>query len=234
MSAKEIYENQRKLAQLKGGLQSLEYGLYEEAARNPALGMTDQERVNGHPDVIKGQREVATLTAEVDQAQEQIGGKVYRVPGENVYDLKKKIGKLNRKAAKLNCPEITYRVVETDEEERKIIAEGGVEEKRLFIWDYVALKGAAPMVPGYRFIAALDHTVQEKEGDPLIIKQVPTIEEELDLSAYRNADPRCDHCQKIRSRNTTYLIEEIATGKISKVGSSCLSDFTGTNDPASA
>jgi hypothetical protein len=99
MSAKEIYENQRKLAQLKGGLQSLEYGLYEEAARNPALGMTDQERVNGHPDVIKGQREVATLTAEVDQAQEQIGGKVYRVPGENVYDLKKKSGRSSPRVA---------------------------------------------------------------------------------------------------------------------------------------
>jgi hypothetical protein len=166
------------------------------------------------------------------EAQEKaLGGKLYRIPAGNTSTFEKKVAKLNRKAAKLNCAEITYRVVETDEEERKVTGEGGVSEKRLYVWDYIVLDGSAPKVPGYRFLAALDHTIQEKEGDPVIIKQVPTIEEELDLSAYRTADSRCDHCQRIRSRNTTYLIEKEETGEIFKVGSSCLADFTGTNDP---
>lgn len=178
------------------------------------------------PEVVALDKVVAEIEASLEVAQKEIGGKVYRVESSRLHEFTKKIEKLNRKAAKLNCDPISFDIVETEEETRK-----RGETEILYTWNYTVLKGSTPMVPGYEFIAALDHTLQSKDGDPVILKRVPGVDEEIDISDYRYADARCEHCNKLRSRNTTYLVREIATGKISKVGSSCLRDFTGANDP---
>lgn len=175
---------------------------------------------------LRYNEEISSLEADLEMMHKALGGKVYRVPAENVSTFESKVEKLNRKAAKLSCEPISLSDLETEEEVKK--SQG---KETLYVWHYMVVKGSAPMVPGYRFIAALDHTIQAKEGDPVIIKRVPGTDEDVDLSEYRTADARCDHCRQIRARNTTYLVQEAATGEISKVGSSCLRDFTGANDP---
>lgn len=231
-SAKEIFESQRKLAEMKSALSALQNELYEYANKGQGGTLCDPLEISENsPQVIELKAAVAKAESAMTASHDEIGGKVYRVPAENYSNFENKVAKLNRRAVKLGCPEITYYIGETEEEIRKVTGPGGVQAKRLFVWNYVVLSGSTPMVPGYQFIAALDHTVQSQPGDPVIIKQVPGIEEELDLSDYRHADARCEHCGKLRSRNTTYLVEERNTGKVSKVGSSCLKDFTGANDP---
>lgn len=234
ISAKDVYEAQNNLRRSKEDLYHLRESIawdLRRANRNSLMGGDEWTRSESHPDVIKLKQAIEEREVKLAAQQAEVGGKVYRVPAENLTTFESKIAKLNKKAAKLGCEPTTFKIVETDEEERSITGPSGLNEKVVYVWNYIALNAVKPMVPGYRFIAALDHTVQQQEGDPVIVKQVPSIEEELDLSAWRYADPRCDHCKKVRSRNTTYLVEEIETKKIAKVGSSCLRDFTGANDP---
>lgn len=222
-SAKEIFESQRKLAEMKSALSALQNELYEYANKGQGGTLCDPLEISENSlQVVELKMAVAKAESAMTASHDEIGGKVYRIPAANLLGFDKKIGKLNRKATALGCEEIAYVPYEIEEEKR---------DELVYLWHYVVLQGSTPMVPGYKFIAALDHTVQEHDGDPLIIKQVPGQDEEVDLNGYRHADARCDHCNKIRSRNTTYLVQETATGKISKVGSSCLRDFTGANDP---
>lgn len=53
------------------------------------------------------------------------------------------------------------------------------------------------------------------------------------LDARSKAPITCEHCQKKRSRSTSYLLRDVDSGAYMQVGKSCLKDFTGV-DPAVA
>lgn len=222
-TAKEVFQSQRKLEDLNASLGAVESNLYYRAEKEGGSLMNVEEAIARNSEVRQIKAEIANQQTIVEAGQRTLGGKVFRIPGENMNRFEKKISKLNRKADKLGCAQTVWTLLEVEKEFRK--------REGLLVWNFIVMNATKPQVPGYRFIAALDHTVQQKAGDPVIVKQVPSIEEELDLSAWRHADAQCDHCHQLRSRNTTYLVEEIATGQISKVGSSCLADFIGGNDP---
>jgi hypothetical protein len=79
------------------------------------------------------------------------------------------------------------------------------------------------IVQGWEFVAALEPT----EAGTLI-KRVPGATE-VPLDAYRDSKAAsfCDHCQTQRKRNETFVVRNIATGEIKRVGRQCVSTFLG-------
>ena len=194
--------------------------------------------------VWAAQRDVEEFSKEWSQLmwdQVRLGGKVYRANPDRIEPLRKRIDTLNRKAAKLGAQPISLQV--TDERDQEIFTTD--EGDRVADWNYVVLGGSGPVVPGYVFLAALDHTVDGGEGDPKVaIRRVPSFAAAHDLSpeetarlsavdfdAFRHAENRCEHCGFKRRRNTTYLVLEKDTGRVMQVGSDCLGDFTGATSP---
>jgi len=144
----------------------------------------------------------------------------YRIPERNLSKVKSKIEKLNRKATRLETPEIELLVGSFEDEE---ILEEGKPTGRFIRYYEVTVTGETPMLAGWKFVAVLEQT----EGGN-IVRTVPG--EQLPKE-YRMVDQHCDHCNLIRQRKDTYVVEHIDTCETKQVGSACLKDFTGGNDP---
>lgn len=147
---------------------------------------------------------------------------LYRIPQANMADLEIRIGRIAKKAAKLNSGEIIFREVGTDVV--KYLDADGYERVRTY--HMVEIGGSTPRINGWTFIATLAHT---PEG--VIVCAVPGASREGELVSYRTATPTCDHCNLSRNRNDTYVLRSDA-GSYKQVGSSCLRDFLGHDNPA--
>lgn len=141
-------------------------------------------------------------------------------------DLEKAVEKLNRKAAKLGTSPITVREIK-----REIIREKrneGTYLEHTVVLDVavISVEGETPVLNGWRFIAALEHT---DAGN--VVRVIPgnVLPDEFRETDY----DRCDHCHVRRFRRATYIVHNQETGEYKQVGSSCLEDFVGM-DPGSA
>jgi len=179
-----------------------------------------QERVTGATEAsVEDLADLKKKARLRDKLQAEVGGPVFLIPDFNLDYLKEKVAKLNKAATKLKCEPITIET--TSAGLSKPDKDGSVYERL-----YVVVRGKAPRLAGWAFVATLEHD----EGDT-IIRRLPTFDKELDLSAYRDATPEnCDHCHAKRRRNDTYLVQN-EDGAIKQVGSNCLSDFLGHKNP---
>lgn len=200
----------------------------EEEHRHAAAGRTLLGAAQEHPNARRLAGHVADREREQTAAEQAAGGRVYRVPVDNLAALRTAVERLTRRAAKLDLDPITLTDADTEIVERE---EHGVRVGQEY--RYVVLAGPRPQLAGWAFIAVLEH---DHEGDQprAIIRRVPqgTWGEtpDADLAAYRTAQARCEHCDTLRRRNDTYLVQSEA-GEIKQVGSSCLRDFTGHPSP---
>jgi hypothetical protein len=71
---------------------------------------------------------------------------------------------------------------------------------------------------GYQFIAKIEH-----HGKRNIVCKV--VNEDIPLKYY-SVDSICEHCNKIRKRNETYLVKNLKDGSYKQVGKSCLESYT--------
>jgi hypothetical protein len=210
LTAKQVYDLQRELETLKDRLYDAMWPPLHERG-----GLGHQQAVE------VAQKKVDQMLVQVEAAQAEIGGPIFRIPVENVADLNARIEKLNKKATKLDTPPITSKVVDVEVIERKRNGYTEVQE-----YAYVAVSGVAPKLNGWQFVATLEHD----EGGT-ILRKVPTFEGEVDLTAYRQASPQdCDHCGYKRQRNDTYVVRH-DDGTMKQVGSNCLKDFLGHQSP---
>lgn len=142
--------------------------------------------------------------------------------------------KVNRRARKTGCPEVTMteveRFVRTTHEycpERGAHCHGGDPCGRKVEWVRVRVEGETPKLPGYTFLGTLDH--EAFAGDAVMVRAVPGHELPVE---YRAVSPgRCDHCGKHRRRTETFVVRHDATGKTSVVGRQCVADYLGGQDP---
>jgi hypothetical protein len=138
----------------------------------------------------------------------------YWVASRNLDVMKGKLEKLNRRAAKLGMPPVTMSVLG-----RRVVKEPGgpVEQSQ------IKLDGAAPKLKGWTFVARIMHG----EGGNMVMnvpdQEIPT--------RYRTAPPACDHCRSNRNRKDTFVLRS-DSGEYKQVGTNCLRDFLGTEDPA--
>ena len=146
----------------------------------------------------------------------------YEIPEQNLTKLQDKLDKLNRKASKLETTPIILEEISFRDE--PILDEKGKETGRIQRYITVTIEGEAPTIGGWKFVSTIQH---EAEGN--ILRTVPS---ETIPEIYRTSPANCDHCQTIRDRKDTYIVTNGQEFK--QVGSGCLRDFTGVNNPHKA
>jgi len=144
------------------------------------------------------------------------------IPEENMGSMDDRFDKINRKAVKLGCEPVAYKVVGEEYRDDE-------ETDRAAKWLRVEVSGEPPVVEGgWKFQASLDHLYGSDAGN--MIHTAPgctNIPEH-----YKTAAANCDHCKTNRRRKKTVLLIN-EDGEWIQVGRSCLKDFFGL-DPARA
>lgn len=202
---------------------------YEEDRRHAAAGRTLLGAGDDHPEARKLAGNVAAAERAQADAEHTARGRVYRIPAVNLDDLWGAVSKLARRAAKLDLDPITLTDAGHEIAEREEHGVAVADEYR-----YAVISGPRPRLHGWALVAVLEHD-HESDETRTIIRRVPQgIYGEIpdtDLAAYRTADASCEHCDTLRRRNDTYLVQSDDSGEIKQVGSSCLTDFTGHPSP---
>jgi hypothetical protein len=168
--------------------------------------------------------------------------RIAKIAEPNLPRLDKEIAKLNRRADKIGCPHVSYEILETNLVPDPFRLEQLIDEFkendryptneeidrlpkiRQFV---VEIIGDGPKMEDWKFVGTLDHyTLPGK----VIVNTVPgeSVPEE-----HWTAEANCDHCQKIRRRIETFVLEGVGKneGEWMLVGRTCLKDFFGGNDP---
>ena len=137
---------------------------------------------------------------------------MFRVPCDALADLRQRIEALDRRAGRLGVAPI--RLLDTGEREFDRHA-------------FVVLHGAAPVLAGWTLEAIVEH-----HGERGTVRAVGELGEHLDQEAFQSA--RCEHCGVRRRRSTTFVVVHVESGELRQVGSNCVRDFLGGNDPERA
>jgi len=161
-----------------------------------------------------------------------------QIVSSNLERLDNEIAKLNRRADKIDCPHVGYIIHETKMirdpiEVSRAEATGPIDPETLEAIPMIRvcvieIVGEGPQVKGWKFVGTLDHyTIPGK----VIVNTVPG---EVVPERYFDHEASCDHCNKIRRRVETFVLEGIDEneGEFKLVGRSCLKDFFG-HDPMS-
>lgn len=136
-------------------------------------------------------------------------------------DLVRRVGELNKRAKRLQVPELRVSFENVRLFERTHPLTGEVLQ-RYEVCD-ASVVGDSPVLAGWRLAASLDH-----DGPETIIGRVPGFEG--DLAAFRNAGPFCAHCGARRRRLQTFIVAHV-DGRLVQVGRDCIGDFLGHASP---
>lgn len=155
----------------------------------------------------------------------------YEVPVGRLPELHTKIRQLNNRCKRLRQPLIQVELVGDPYYAKRGVAVEVELWNGATAWEtrYVTVKvqkltvtGQSPVIKGWRFVAALEHT---KAGN--VIRNI----EGSDLpKKYRKVTNQCEHCHAKRARKETYILRS-DKGVLKQVGATCLKDFTGHADP---
>jgi len=148
----------------------------------------------------------------------------YQVPDSRIAELRTKVERLARRAAKLGMPAIVLAEVRPGPRtaSRRVPAGRGqgykLQEFQLPC-TWIELAGPSPVLSGYTFLARLEHTAAGN-----LVSRVVGAGDEIDLTAYRSAKPVCDHCKHKRTRKDTFVLRA-PDGALKQIGRNCLADY---------
>jgi len=172
--------------------------------------------------------------------QEQ-NDRIVHIVEANMLRLESEIAKLNRRADKIGCPHLEIVIHGTELKKdptalaalREYYVSAGLpvpsyelECIPLVRISEVEIVGEGPKIEGYKFIGTLDHYTLPGQ---VLVNTVPG---ETVPAQFFAAPAICDHCNKIRSRVETFIVEKEDDGSYVQVGRNCLRDFFG-HDPMS-
>jgi hypothetical protein len=168
-----------------------------------------------------------------------LGNPIYRIPECNIEQLKARVGKMNKRAAKLKMDPLVLSEIGEEFEEQNRREGNGHKVKVTVRFVLVTLTGNCPRVNGWAMAA----TIQHDEGGN-ILRTVPGFETTLP-AIYRTRGTHCDHCSTDRRRNDTYVLHgetrhvalnaavpEVVETIWKQVGRNCLADFLRTENAA--
>lgn len=146
------------------------------------------------------------------------------IPAWNLDRLDAKVKQLNKRAAKLGLAPFSYT------KELRSIADPSINITtyigpipRIEVAD-ITFHGEGPKVNGWKFVGSLDHVTFPED---VLVKTVPG---EVIPEQYFHADANCDHCNNIRRRRDTFVIQNEETGEYKQIGRQCSKDYIG-HDP---
>jgi hypothetical protein len=148
---------------------------------------------------------------------------IYYIPEGNVAEFKKRISRLQRRAQRLEAQlDFTIDLNDFKDVKHEFTNKKNEIETTFVRYFKVTVEGEQPKYKDWRFIGTLEHT---DEGT--ILRMVPNEEAP---TRYRDVKPFCEHCQVKRNRRDTFLVSH-ASGEVKQVGSTCLVDFLGHENP---
>lgn len=135
----------------------------------------------------------------------------------------KLLAKIEKKAKKYGCDDISFKTVAERKELRTRVVDDVMTKVEVSVSD-IEVTGfdTAPKVGEYDFIARIDF---EETGNLIFNISGKDLPEH-----FRTTDCGCDHCNVNISRNSVYVVAD-KDGKLLQVGKSCLQDFVGTKTP---
>jgi len=142
--------------------------------------------------------------------------KSFKIPNENLPKLLSELKKLNKKAKKINCPEIICTI-------KNEVIEWDQKSNIYHKYSMIDVIGQAPKYNDWQFIAKLDHDYKNP-----VLTSAPGVKIP---NKYYNHSNTCDHCNHKRYRRNTYIIQNKLTGQYKHIGSACLKDFLGHQNP---
>lgn len=171
--------------------------------------------------------------------------KTFLVAEANLKRVEKEVASLNRKARKLGCPPLHLNIG-TDPVHTKVELHNFSTNQQMWVVDQsknhntaiqngwratgrvsptyeVVLTGEAPAYDGWEFVATLVPNAARTQN---LIFAVPGREVP---KKFRSTVGRCDHCGINRYRRKTYVVTK--ENEYKQVGSTCIKDFLGHNDP---
>lgn len=147
----------------------------------------------------------------------------FTVPAHRMETLTARLNKLVKKANKYGNEPIGYTIGEKHIVEKVITNNFHRREKIQIEMVDIIVWGNAPKYGEYTFAAK----VEFMDGGENIVHNIANIELE---NRFRYMVNHCDHCGHNRVRNNVYVFTN-ANGEQMAVGSSCLRDFTGCDNP---
>lgn len=146
----------------------------------------------------------------------------FEIHAVNVAYFVSMVKKLNKRAARLGIPEITWKIVSRRQEEILGKRFGILNQREVIGYRWLTtleVIGQSPVLDGYAIAAVIEHT----SGGNLLRDATGG---SVDLSEYRDSGAHCDHCKVERNRKeTVVLIREDQS--LVRVGKSCLKDYLG-------
>ena len=144
--------------------------------------------------------------------------KVIELDRPTMNEFSERVEKLNRRAAKLGVPPITWREVGSRVHEWQSPNVAWVKHAV----EIVAVEVSENVVRlnGWEFVA-----VCEKIGEDSIIRTFA----DVDLSQFRGRDD-CEHCRRNIRRRHLLVVRNVETGEMKLVGRSCVKDYIGHAD----
>jgi hypothetical protein len=156
----------------------------------------------------------------------------FTIPASRKSVVEAQLVKLNKRAKKLDLPEITWTWGKAGTEKRHILfqhpdfAELPPQwvEREILVLPIVLSGPMSVAYEGWEFVATIQHL-------PNAGNIIRAISDEHEIPKnYRDAHSDCEHCQINRYRKDTYLVRHEG-GNFVQVGSSCIKDFLGGNSP---
>lgn len=100
--------------------------------------------------------ELEVLENELREARSEIGGRVYRVPDENLHGLEQRVARINRRAAKLDVEPVHF-VVTSETWELTRTSETTGEVIEVVPHAFVVVGSQVVKLAGWRFAATIEH-----------------------------------------------------------------------------
>lgn len=151
------------------------------------------------------------------------------IPEFRVATLTAAIEKLNKRARRLNLPEITIRLTGNRDLRNFTQITEGSETVFTSVVEAVEVEvdGTSPVLADWQFVATIDRIENSNvfNASPVFKGQIP--------HRFRECSHNCEHCRVNRVRNNTFVLNNIKTGEFKQVGRTCLKDFLGHASVAS-
>ena len=146
---------------------------------------------------------------------------IYRIPAVNFLRLKEEIGKLNKRAKRLNLPPVELTVTDTVVEVHTDDILGIEHHETIYL---CKVEGESPKLAGWSLIAII-----KPAGTENLVNEVPP---HKCPNQFRTTNYRCEHCNTTRRRIAIFVLQNEA-GEYRQVGRNCLADFLGHQNPDS-
>tara|TARA_R110000744_G_scaffold271950_1_gene384982 strand:+ start:23230 stop:24363 length:1134 start_codon:yes stop_codon:yes gene_type:complete len=158
--------------------------------------------------------------------------KTFKIPAHNMSWVHKQAEQVSKKLRKYNLPAIKVEVLGTD---MRSVLDLFADHGSKAMYEYLRVNITIPEIDlgqwryaGATFVYEDEAKVMRGGAKARDGQQVEEFREQFAHDA--KAARHCDHCNVFRYRKGTTILQEIDSGNLMQVGTSCLIDFTGLKD----